>query len=340
MNSPKKHYYVGLDIGGTTIKSVIVDNAGKQIGKMIEVRSYVSESYKWAFVQLEKAIQLLIDNAGTPLSSVCGVGIDVPALNYNGVIWGQANLAEDWLGVNIQQLFSNRIGLPVFMTNDGSASALGEYIIRGKRSGGLMFLAPGTGLGGGLVLPDGKVYEGTNNLSMEVGHITVPFRESDGELPLCSCGLRGCLEAWVSLVALQRRLNMELSDKTWKNHPLNKDGSSIEEKAFRLRDFAEKNDRLAIKIFKRQGHIFGYGIADLVRLFDPGLVVIGGGLAETSFRDQYMEWIREGFKERAWPVYLKNPFDSNKVTTRIEWARCGDSSAALGMAYMAIEKFK
>ncbi len=340
MNKPNKHYYVGLDIGGTTIKSVMIDETGHQTGEMVEVRSYVSQGYKYTFIQLEKAIQKLIDKTGIDRASISGVGIDVPALNCNGVIWGQANLSKDWLGTNIQQLFSEHIGLPVYMTNDGNAAALGEYKIRKIRSGGLMFLAPGTGLGGGLILPDGKVYEGTNKLSMEVGHITVPFREPDDELPTCSCGLPGCLEAWVSLVALQRRLKIELADQTWTDHPLNKDHSSIEEKAFRLRDFAEKNDPLAIKIFKQQGHIFGYGIADLVRLLDPGLVVIGGGLAETTFRDQYMKWIQEGFKERAWEVYLKNPFDSKKVITRIEWAKSGDFAGALGMAYMAIEKLQ
>ncbi|MBN2029821.1 ROK family protein [bacterium] len=340
MSNQKKHYYVGLDIGGTTIKSVMIDETGNQTGEMVEVRSYASQGYRYTFVQLEKAVQLLADKIGTSVSSIRGIGMDVPSLNCNGVIWGQANLSKDWFGTNIQQLFSEHIGVPVYMTNDGNAAALGEYKIRKKRSGGLMFLAPGTGLGGGLILPDGKVYEGTNNLSMEVGHITVPFREPDGELPTCSCGLRGCLEAWVSLIALQRRLKIELADQIWINHPLNKDHSSIEEKAFRLRDFAEKNDPLAIKIFKQQGYIFGYGIADLVRLLDPGLVVIGGGLAETTFRDQYMKWIRKGFKERAWEVYLKNPFDSKKVTTRIEWAKSGDFAGALGMAYMAIEKLK
>ncbi|MCJ7812065.1 ROK family protein [bacterium] len=336
----EKHYYVGLDIGGTTIKSVMIDEMGKRIGKMVEVPSYVLQGYKTTFIQLERAIQLLTTGAGITHSALRGVGIDVPSLNCNGVIWGQANLAEDWLGTIIQNLFSERVGVPVYMTNDGNASALGEYKVRRKRSGGLLLVAPGTGLGGGLVLPDGTIYEGTNGLALEVGHITVPFRETDGELPFCSCGLRGCLEAWVSLVALQRRLKIELANQRWINHPLNQDHSSIEKKAYRLREFAEKNDRLAIEIFKQQGFILGYGIADLVRLFDPGLVVIGGGLSEMTFRTRYMGWVRKGFKERVWPVYDRNPFDIKKVTTHIEWARSGDAAGALGMAYVARERFQ
>ena len=101
-----------------------------------------------------------------------------------------------------------------------------------------------------------------------------------------------------------------------------------------------ERDALAVSIFKQQGFILGFAIADLVRVFDPGLVVIGGGLAETSFRDQYMQWIEEGFADRAWPVYRYSPLDSTKQTTRFEWALGGDAAAAIGMAYTARELFQ
>ena len=152
--------------------------------------------------------------------------------------------------------------------------------------------------------------------------------------------MKGCLEAWVSLVALRRRIGLELAKDENKEHPLN-DGSPVEEKAFRLRDFAQSGDALAIQIFRQQAQILGYGLADLVRVFDPGLVVIGGGLSETEgFRDDYMNWIREGFLERAWPMYDKSPLDDSKQTTRFEWAIGGDSSAALGVAFSAREMFR
>ena len=123
-------------------------------------------------------------------------------------------------------------------------------------------------------------------------------------------------------------------------HPLNHTDAPIEEKAFRLRDFAQHGDELAVSIFRQQGFILGYLIADLVRVFDPGLVVIGGGLAETSFRDLYMTWIGEGFAERAWPVYRFSPLDNTRATTRFEWASGGDAAAAIGMAYTARELFQ
>ena len=332
-------YYAGLDIGGTTVKAVLVNHLAEQAGPLAEVRSHVKDGYEATFGQLDQALDQLAAGAGIERSAIKGIGLDVPAPSSDGVIWGRANLGEDWVGTDIRGKLSARTGIPVFMTNDGNAAALGEYALRRKHLGSLMLIAPGTGLGGGLVLPGGRSYEGANGLSLEVGHISVPFREDDGELPTCSCGLKGCAEAWVSLVALRRRLRLELAKPEWANHPLNKGDTPVEEKAFKLREFAEKGDALAVQIFKQQGFILGYAIADLVRVFDPGLVVIGGGLAETSFRDQYMAWIQEGFAERAWPVYRHSPLDPAIVTTEFEWAMGGDAAAAIGMAYTANELF-
>ncbi|MEY3394740.1 MAG: hypothetical protein RL346_976 [Verrucomicrobiota bacterium] len=337
MSKPK--HFAGLDIGGSTIKSVIINHSGEQVGPIVEVKSHVKEGYRSTFKQLEIALGELTKNAGIQLSDIGGIGLDVPAPSSNGVIWGKANLGDDWVGTDICGELNKHLSIPVHMTNDCNAAAVGEYAIRHKHLGGLLLVAPGTGLGGGFVLPGGKLYEGANGLALEVGHISVPFTEDDGSLPGCTCGLTGCLEAWVSLVALRRRLSIELNKPEWKVHSLNTPELSIEEKAFKLRTLAEHGDPLAIQLFKQQGFILGYGIADLVRTFDPGLVVIGGGLAEAKFRDTFLDWVRDGFKERAWPIYRHSPIDPEKVTTRFEWAEGGDAAASIGMAYTARELF-
>ena len=309
------------------------------MGGMVEVRSLVKEGFESTFSQLELALDQLTTGAGIERSEIGGIGLDVPAPSSEGVIWAQANLGSDWVGTNIRDRLSERLGrVPVYMTNDGNAAALGEYAVRPDQAGSLLLVSPGTGLGGGMVLSGGRAWEGANGLALEVGHISVPNREQDGSLPECSCGKSGCLEAWVSLVALRRRVSLELAKPEHVDHPLN-DGSSAEEKAFRLREFAEKGDELAVSIFRQQGRILGYGLADLVRVFDPGLVVIGGGLAETRFRDHYLEWIIEGFLERAWPVYWRSPINPDQPTTRFEWAKGGDSAAALGVAFAARDRF-
>jgi predicted NBD/HSP70 family sugar kinase len=328
-------YFAGLDIGGSTVKSVLVNGQGEQVGTLVEVPSRVTAGYQATFAQLELALDQLAQGVGVPRSAIGGVGLDVPAPNCDGVIWHQANLGDDWVGTNVRQRLSERIGTPVAMTNDGNAAALGEFAARPRHDGGLLLVAPGTGLGGGLVLPGGTAYVGSNGLALEVGHTSVPFREEDGKLPPCSCGKKGCLEAWVSLVALRRRLGLELAKEKWTDHALNSSQYTMEQKAFQLRDFADQEDPLAVEIFRQQAFILGYGLADMVRLFDPGLVVIGGGLAETGFRDHFMEWVLEGFDDRIWPVYRHNPLDPEQATTHFQWARSGDSAAALGMAFMA-----
>ncbi len=336
--SENASFFAGLDVGGTTVKSVLVDAAGDRVGEMVEVRSQVKDGYEATFRQIELVLEQLAAAAGISRDQLGGIGLDVPAPSSDGVIWSQANLGADWVGTNVRDALSEWLGgVPVYMTNDGNAAALGEYAVRKKYAGALLLVAPGTGLGGGLVLPGGRAWEGANGLALEVGHVSVPHREADGTLPRCGCGKVGCLEAWVSLMALRRRVALELAKEEHSRHPLN-DGGPIEEKAFRLREFAEGGDELAVSLFRQQANILGYGLADLVRTFDPGLVVIGGGLAETSFRDRYLEWVLEGFRERAWPVYLHSPIDPGVTTTFFEWARGGDSAAALGVAFAAREQ--
>ncbi|MDA0710928.1 MAG: ROK family protein, partial [bacterium] len=153
-------YFAGLDIGGTSVKSILVDATGAQTGEWVEVASRVKEGYRATFDQLEESLRLLAKNAGVSLSAIQGVGLDVPAPSSGGVIWVQANLGADWVGTQIRDEFSLRVGLPVYMTNDGNAAAAGEYAARPNHSGALLLVAPGTGLGGGLVLPGGAIYEG------------------------------------------------------------------------------------------------------------------------------------------------------------------------------------
>jgi len=332
-------FFAGLDIGGTTVKAVLVDSKTDQIGPLIEVRSHVKDGYRKTFDQLDTALSMLCENAGVSRDAIGGIGLDVPAPSSNGVIWSRANLGDDWVGTDIRQEYSARAGVPVFVTNDCNAAAVGEYAIRNMHQGSLLLVAPGTGLGGGFVLPGGRCYEGANGLALELGHISVPFCEDDGSLPACSCGLTGCLEAWVSLMALRRRLKIELAKPAWAGHPLNADPLPVEEKAFKLRDLASGGDELARQLFRQQGNILGFTLGDIVRSFDPGLVVIGGGLAEADFRDEFMDWVREGFAQRAWPAYIQSPIDPEHKTTRFEWAIGGDGAASIGMAYTAHEMF-
>ncbi len=336
MSTQGNRYAVGLDIGGTTIKAMLVDGGGEQVGDLVEVRSHVDRGFPKTFGQLKEALSQLLANAEVPADAVGTIGLDVPAPCSKGVIWGKANLSPDWVGVNICEAFAAEVGKRVYMTNDGNAAAFGEFLMRPKLETGLLFIAPGTGLGGGLVLPGGHLYVGANGLAMEIGAISVPFREG-GKLPPDANGREGTLEAWVSLVAIRRQLEKKLKTKRYAEHPLNKEETSIKEKAFQLRNFAEEGDNLALEIFRKQANVLGYVLGDQCSELDPGLIVIGGGLAETKFRDWYLQEVRRGFQRRASPFYQQSPIPPHEPTTRFEWAIGGDAAAAYGVARWAQE---
>lgn len=331
-----KTHFAGLDIGGSTIKCMLVDAAGEAAGPIVEVRSHVKDGYRRTFGQLREAMAMLAANAGIAVDEIAAVGLDVPAPCSNGVVWGKANLAEDWVGTDIRGEFSKEIGRPVFMTNDCNAAAFGEWMYRPDHGGGLLYVAPGTGLGGGLVLPGGLLYEGSNGLALEVGDLSVP-RFEDGELPVDGRGRIGCLEGWVSLMALRRQLAKALARPENATHPLATSPAPIEEKAFQVRDYAEKGDALALSIFALQANVLGHGLGDLASILDPGLVAIGGGLSETGFRDWFLDEVRKGFAERAMAPYQKCPLPPHQPTTRIEWAIGGDGAAAYGSARKAMQ---
>ena len=130
MAKKSKSYFAGLDIGGTTVKSMLIDESGEQVGELSEVRSEVKKGFRQTFKQLKKSLQLLSKSAKVDPGDIAAVGLDVPAPCSKGVIWGQANLSSDWVGTDICSEFSAEIDKPVTMTNDGNAAAFGEWLLR------------------------------------------------------------------------------------------------------------------------------------------------------------------------------------------------------------------
>ena len=329
-------FFAGLDVGGSTIKGLLLDGNRQQVGPPVEVSSNGTKGYLATFEQLKVALAGLCSQSNLELADVKAVGLDVPVPCSNGVVWGKSNLTDDWVGTNIEAEFSKAIQKPVVMVNDANAGALGEWVLRPDHDGALLFVAPGTGLGGGFVLPGGHLYQGANGLALEVGAMCVPDRDSEGNLPSCAGKGDGSCEAWVSLVALRRELAVALSKPENASHQLNQSDESIEAKAFRLRDLASEGDQLSLDLFQQQAAILGHMLADQASELDPGLIVIGGGLAEASFRDWWMDEVKKGFESRVPPFYVKSPIPPHQPTTVFEWAIGGDNSAAVGVAHKAM----
>ena len=212
---------------------------------------------------------------------------------------------------------SSELGLPALLENDANAAAVGElWMGAGRGSRTIVCLTLGTGVGGGIIL-GGKLWRGVDGAAAEVGHMCVePFGGT-----ACPCGSHGCLEVYASATAIVR-----LTREALPRHP----ASSLHVEQLTSEEIyrAGKNgDRLALEVFHRMGIYLGIGIANLINILNPEMVVIGGGVAngwDLFERDMY-----DQVAERAFPML------ANRV--KILRAKCGDDAGLLGAARLAFD---
>src|SRR5438105_3888094 len=187
-------YYVGLDVGGSSMKGGVVDDAGRPLSAV----SLPTEAHRGQEFGLERmcaTIRAAVDQAGLGLGKIAAVGVATPGLMDipAGVILDPPNL-QPWRDVPVRQHVHDTFGLPTAFQNDANAAACGEYWAgagRGVRS--LVLFTLGTGIGGGIIL-DGKVLEGQHSHGAELGHIKIEMTRGRA----CGCGRFGCLEAYAS----------------------------------------------------------------------------------------------------------------------------------------------
>ncbi|HMB98448.1 MAG TPA: ROK family protein [Balneolaceae bacterium] len=264
----------GIDVGGTTTKFGLVTKEGKVVSKK-RISTDSSVEFNEFFQDLFRRISDLMNQNGTEYS-LAGFGIGAPTGNcFTGNIDNASNLS--WKGkIPIVRLTEDYFKLPAFLANDANAAALGEMIFgaaRGMKN--FAVITMGTGLGCGLVA-NGDLLTGHNGHAAEIGHSTVFY---DGRL--CSCGLKGCLETYVSGFGLLRTLReiAERSDKqgiTW--DAINNTNLT----AIDITNAALRGDQQAIETFNYTGKILGMKLADLVTYFDPEAIILLGGLAKAD----------------------------------------------------------
>jgi glucokinase len=207
--------------------------------------------------------------------TLAGIGIGAPNANYySGTIEKAPNL--NWGDiVPLRELVAKRFGVPVALTNDANAAALGEMLFgaaRGMKH--FMVITLGTGLGSGIVV-NGDVLYGSDGFAGEVGHITV--REGGR---VCGCGRRGCLETYVSATGIRRTIAEILAERT--------ESSALRDVAFSaitaadIAKAAQNGDVLAQEAFQRTGEILGKALANLIACFSPEAIILFGGLANAG----------------------------------------------------------
>ena len=265
----KKHV-VGIDIGGTKLATVVADDSGNILSK-VRRPTDAEKGPEYAIQLLFEMVYETIAQAGLEQEAIAAIGVSCggPLDTKTGVVYSPPNL-PGWDAFPLKAHLESEFNIPTIIENDANASALAEYRFGGGRGyDAVLYMTMSTGIGGGIVI-DGRIYHGANDSAGEVGHqILLP----DG--PLCGCGKRGCLEALCSGPAIARRAKEAVRKEsntailTWA------DGDIETIKSEHVLAAARQGDTLALKLVDETAYYMGWGIANLVNILNPDIVLLG-----------------------------------------------------------------
>lgn len=290
--------YIGVDLGGTKILTAVAGSDG-EITAREKQPTEASKGTDTVMDNVEDTINKVMEKAELQKADIKNIGVGSPGpLNTKeGIIYESANFP--WENVPFVKLLEEKTGLPVKLENDANAAALGETLFgAGRDVDHLIYITISTGIGSGIII-NRKIYHGMNDGAGEAGHMII---EPDG--PLCGCGKYGCLEALASGTAIGRMgqavVNLGHSQimEQLSNGNLNKIDAHLVARA------AYKGDKYARNIYKKAGYYLGIGFANLVSLFNPEMLVLGGGVMKAE--ELFMDSMRTSLEERAIPSSLKN----------------------------------
>jgi glucokinase len=320
-NVASENPVIGIDLGGTKISTALVDNNGRIIAHDYR-KTHATEGPQAVIRRMLDSARGVMAQAGVKQSQVAAVGIGAPGpLDIAaGVAVAPPNL-HGWDHVPVRRLIEDGLGVTAFLEKDANAAALGEHRFgAGRGTKHMIYVTVSTGIGGGLIL-DGKLYHGSGGMAGEVGHTTiVPYG------PLCGCGNRGCLEALASgtAIARQARERVVRGVPTLIADLAGGDPERIT--AILVADAASQGDVEAREILAKAMDYLGIGMANLVNLFNPQLIVIGGGLANIG--ERLLEPVQRAIARCAFPTPAQ--------MVRVVPAELGDNVGVLGAAAVAL----
>ena len=272
-------HFVGVDLGGTTLTAAVVDvTTGERVGRH-RVPTEAKEGHDAVMARMAGLVEDAIADAGMEKSDVGGVGVGVPGVLdlERGMTLFLPNLPGEWRKVHLRDTLHDATGLPVTLLNDVRSFTLGEKTFgAGRDVETMVCFAIGTGIGGGIVI-DGELHLGLGGTAGEVGHHVIdPFG------PRCGCGSRGCLEAHASgpaivamaLKAVTQGRTTGIGERV--SYDLNKVTPKV------IAEAAYDGDAIAKEIYERAGFFIGIGVANLITIISPEMVVIGGGVAQAG----------------------------------------------------------
>lgn len=313
-------YYIGVDLGGTSIKAGLVDESYNIIAtKSLPTRR--ERSAEEIIKDMASLCKALIEEKGITEQDVSSIGIGCPGLASakDGIILSSSNL--NFENINVKEIMAKYIQLPVYVENDANCAAIGETV-KGAAKGEseVVVLTFGTGIGGGLIL-NGNIYRGGFFGAGEVGHQVVRTELESA----CGCGRKGCWEQYASASALVRN-----AKKVVESHPEslliknapdqridNINGKIIFEAAI-------AGDQVAIDVLDHYFDDMAVGIANMINILEPQMIVIGGGIsAQKEYILKHLE-----------PKIQKQMYGGLAMKTKISIAELGNDAGIIGAAYL------
>ena len=294
MEQEQKPYVIGLDLGGTNSVFGIVDRRGT----IVATTSVKTQEQNDVEVYVDNcctALRKIIEEVGG-IEKIQAMGIGAPDANYyTGIIDNPANLP--WKGeIPLAKMFSDRLGIPVALTNDANAAAIGEMAYgAAKGMKNFIMITLGTGVGSGIVV-NGQVVYGSDGFAGELGHVIV---DKSSEARSCGCGRKGCLETYCSATGVARTAKMIVSSSErptlLRNIPLDE----ITSKDVAIA--AGQGDEVAKEIFEYTGKILGEACADFATFSSPEAFIFFGGLTKAG--DLLMDPIKKAYDENVLFLY-------------------------------------
>ncbi len=311
-------YRIGIDLGGTNIAAGLVDEK-LRILDLCSVKTRVPRPIEAIVEDMARLVARLLERNGLTKDQFACVGVGVPctANPENGHMEDANNLGFD--DTPFLSFLEEALGMPVYFDNDANVAAWGEYLAGDYPEDSFLMVTVGTGIGGGIIL-NGRLWPGINGAAAEFGHMTLDL---DG-IP-CNCGRRGCFEAMASANALagQARAYMQTDAHTllWQLC----DGKPENVEAKTVFDAAREGDCAAIKLLDRYTDYLAQGIANIINLFQPAVLCIGGGVSRAG--DALLLPLR---RKMAGLIYSKN----SKRNTQIQLAKLSNEAGVLGAALL------
>jgi glucokinase len=305
---------IGVDLGGTNLRTALLSPDGEVLDRQKEATQAI-EGWKSVVSRLTRNVQQLQVVARKKGITVAAVGVGAPGVIQmnKGIVVKSPNF-PDWNNLPLKEELEGVLGIPVSIENDANAAALGEQW-RGAGRGieSMILLTLGTGVGGGIVL-NSQIWQGADGMAGEIGHMTL---FPDGRQ--CGCGNNGCLEMYASARGIVQSYREAL------------DGGgaapAAELTSEQIYQAARDGEPVARRVMKDMGRMLGIGIANLINIFNPQMIVLGGGVKDAW--DLFIGATREEIMRRAFQV----PAERTKIVPSL----LGDDAGMIGAAAVALQ---